>query len=242
VQTPQKNRQQRLSAVDKELLRLQNDERAKANNSFHLGKQDLQKLSQDLQTQLERGQSRLQELDAYLAWGRGEGPAPKQPAVASLDLTREAILTQMKLDIFTAQETLLDEFIEVGYKPVVRVEAEKQAAEREQQGKRSTAKDKKGQLLPTDVETLYKIKVANIERETILTRLLQQPGEFLTNRRRRIVLSVFQRFQNKRMQAAFERYCVFLNQQRIRVPMDDGPPWLLLFTYHKDKIPPSSRA
>ncbi len=195
----------------------------------------------DLQSQIEQNQSRLQELDTYLAWGRGTGSAPEQPAIASLDLTREAILTQMKLDIFTAQETLLDEFIALGYKPVMWDEAEKQAAERQQYDKRSTAKGKKGQPLPTNVETLYKTKVVNIERETILIRLLQQPGEFLLNHEQRIVLSVFQRFENKRMQAAFERYCVFLNQQRVRVPMDDGKPWLLLFTYHKDKKPPSSR-
>ncbi len=241
VQTLQKNRQQRLDAVEKELLRLQNDKRAKPDNSFHLGQQELKKLSTDLQSQIAQNQSRLQALDTYLAWGRGEGSAPEQPTVASLDLTREAILTQIKLDIFTAQESLLDEFIEVGYKPVLRAEAEKQASERQQYDKRSTAKGKIDQPLPTKVETLYQTKVTNLERDTILTRLLQQPGEFLLNHQQRIVLSVFQRFENKRMQAAFERYCVFLNQQQIRVPMDDGKPWLLLFTYHKDKKPPSSR-
>ena len=36
------------------------------------------------------------------------------------------------------------------------------------------------------------------------------------------------------MQAAYECYCVTLrvNQRDIRVPMDDGEPWRLLFTYH----------
>jgi hypothetical protein len=42
------------------------------------------------------------------------------------------------------------------------------------------------------------------------------------------------------MQAAYERYCVILNQRDIRVPMDDGEAWRLLFTYHLD--PPVSSA
>jgi hypothetical protein len=41
-------------------------------------------------------------------------------------------------------------------------------------------------------------------------------------------------------QAAFEKYCLFLNQQQVRVPIDGGSPWLFLFTYHKE--PPPSRA
>ncbi len=46
-----------------------------------------------------------------------------------------------------------------------------------------------------------------------------------------------QRFSDRRMQAAYERYCHILNQKRVRVPMDDGEEWLLLFTY--EKPPPS---
>ena len=45
------------------------------------------------------------------------------------------------------------------------------------------------------------------------------------------------RFSDRRMQAAYERYCHILNQKRVRVPMDDGEEWLLLFAY--EKPPPS---
>jgi len=37
--------------------------------------------------------------------------------VAELDLTRDSIPTQLKLKVFTAQETLLDDFIEQAPKP-----------------------------------------------------------------------------------------------------------------------------
>jgi hypothetical protein len=57
---------------------------------------------------------------------------------------------------------------------------------------------------------------------------------------KRIILMVADRFEDRRMQAAYERYCVILNQRDIRVPMDDGEPWRLLFTYHLDA--PSSSA
>jgi hypothetical protein len=47
-----------------------------------------------------------------------------------------------------------------------------------------------------------------------------------------IILVVFDRFESRRMQAAYERYCVILNQRDVRVLLDDGEPWRLLFTYH----------
>ena len=159
--------------------------------------------------------------------------------MAELDLTRDSILTQLKLEVFTAQETLVDDFIEQALKPVLREEAERQAAERRQQDKRLTAKGQEGEPLGTDVEELYQIKLANLERETILKRLLNLHGEFVRHKTKRIILVVADRFEDRRMQAAYERYCVILNQRDIRVPMDDGEPWRLLFTYHLD-IPSSS--
>ena len=36
------------------------------------------------------------------------------------------------------------------------------------------------------------------------------------------------------MQAAYERYCPILNRRQVRVPIDEGEEWLLLFTYEKD--------
>jgi len=93
---------------------------------------------------------------------------------------------------------------------------------------------------PTDVEELYQIKLNNLERETILERLMNQRGEFVRHETKRIILVVFDRFRDRRMQAAFERYCIVLNQRDIRVPMDDGEPWRLLSTYHLDA--PSSSA
>jgi len=75
------------------------------------------------------------------------------------------------------------------------------------------------------------IKLANLERETILSRLLNHPGHFVKHKTERIILSVAHRFHDRRMQAAYERYCVILNQRDIRVRMDGSEPWRLLFTY-----------
>jgi len=196
-------------------------------------------LAQDLKRRIQGSTARLEELDSLLNWADGRGPSPQEEPVAELDLTRDSILTQLKLEVFTAQETLVDDFIEQALKPVLREEAERQAAERRQQDKRLTAKGQEGEPLGTDVEELYQIKLANLERETILKRLLNLHGEFVRHKTKRIILVVADRFEDRRMQAAYERYCVILNQRDIRVPMDDGEPWRLLFTYHLD-IPSSS--
>ena len=161
---------------------------------------------------------------------------PTKAEVAELDLTREALLTQMKLDIFTAQETEVYEFIEIGLKPVLLREAYEQADARKKLAKCSEAKRNKGQLLTTDVEELLMRKVANLERETILLRLLNQRGEFLLDQEKRLILSVSRRFTDKRTQRAFEHYCLFLNQKGVQIQLDDGPPWHLLFTYHTESV------
>ncbi len=160
--------------------------------------------------------------------------------MADLDLTRESILTQLKLDVFSAQETLVDDFIEQALKPVLWEEAESQAAARQERDARSTAKGREGEPLCTDVEKLYHTKLANLERETILSRLLSLQGEFVRHKTKRIILMVADRFTDRRMQAAYERYCVILNQRNICVPLGDDEPWRLLFTYHLDT--PSSSA
>jgi len=58
---------------------------------------------------------------------------------------------------------------------------EQQAAERRQQDKRSTAEGREGEPLRTNVEELYQIKLANLERETITTpgRTVHQAGSAL---------------------------------------------------------------
>ncbi|PKO20832.1 MAG: hypothetical protein CVU38_18020 [Chloroflexi bacterium HGW-Chloroflexi-1] len=230
-----RNRRTRLAQVETELASLTADAEGQRppSNSLGLGVQDLRSLVKRLLGQIERAEARLQELDALIAWGQGQGPAPKQETQYDLDLTREAILTQLKLDVFTAYQTLVDEFIELALKPVLREEAERQAAERQQLDKRSTAKGQEGAPLCTDVETLYQAKVANLERETILERLLNQPGRHLYHRGEHILVTVAQRFSDQRMQAAYERYCYIVNRKQIRVPMDEGEDWLLLFTYEK---------
>jgi hypothetical protein len=234
-----RNRRVRLEQVEIELASLAADDagsparKRQPSNSLGLGVQDLRSLAKRLQGQIERAETRLQELDALIAWGRGQGPAPEQETQYDLDLTREAILTQLKLDVFTAYQTLVDEFIERALKPVLREEAERQAAERQRLDKRSTANGREGQPLCTDVETLYQAKVANLERETILERLLNQPGRHLYHPGEHILVTVAQRFSDQRMQAAYERYCYIVNRKQIRVPMDEGEDWLLLFTYEK---------
>jgi len=238
VATRLANNQTKLQEAERELARLHQGE--PPTNGLNLGVQDLKKLIQDLQQRIRCATARLEELEAWLKWAAESGPQPEQAPVAELDLTRESILTQLKLDVFTAQETLVDDFIEHALKPVLREEAEQQATERRRQDKRSTAKGQAGEPLNTDVEQLYQIKLANLERETILERLLHQTGAFVRHKTKRIILMVANHFEDRRMQAAYERYCVILNQRDIRVPMDDGEPWQLLFTYHLDT--PSSSA
>lgn len=238
VATRQANDQARLQEVEQELEQLRQGE-APA-NGLGLGIRDLKRLAKELKRRSQAATARLKELDSLLNWAAGNGPRPVQKPVAELDLDRESILTQLKLELFTAQETLVDDFIEQALKPVLRAEAQKQAAQRHQQGKCSTAKGRQGEPLRTDVDELYQIKLANLERETILKRLLNQPGEFGRHKTKRIILMVADRFEDRRMQAAYQTYCVILNQRDICVPMDDGEPWRLLFTYHLDT--PSSSA
>jgi hypothetical protein len=238
VATRQANDQARLREVEQELKQLRQGQ--SSTNGLKLGVRDLKRLAKDLKRRIQEAAARLEELDALLNWVEGHGPRPEEKPVAQLDLTRESILTQLKLEVFTAQETLLDDFIEQALKPVLREEAEQQATERRQQDKRSTAKGRQGEPLCTDVEELYQIKLDNLERETILKRLLNLQGEFVRHKTKRIILVVADRFEDRRMQAAYERYCVILNQRDVRVPMDDGEPWRLLFTYHLDA--PSSSA
>jgi hypothetical protein len=238
VATRRANDQARLKEVERELEQLRQG--ASSTNGLRLGIRDLNKLVKELQRRIRRATARLEELDGLLNWADGKSPRPEEESVAKLDLTRESILTQLKLEVFTAQETLVDDFIEQALKPVLREEAEQQATARRRQDKRSTAKGREGEPLSTNVEELYQIKLANLERETILQRLLNLQGEFVHHKTKRIILVVADRFEDHRMQAAYERYCIILNQRDIRVPMDDGEPWQLLFTYHLDT--PSSSA
>jgi hypothetical protein len=238
VATRQANDRTRLEEVEQELKHVRQGE--DPTNGLRLGMRDLKRLAKDLKRRIQEATTRLKELDGWLIWAEGNGPRPEQKPVAELDLTRESILTQLKLEVFTAQETLLDDFIEQALKPVLREEAQQQAEQRQRQDKRSTTKGREGEPLCTDVETLYQIKLANLERETILKRLLNLPGEFVRHKTKRIILMVADRLEDRRMQTAYERYCVILNQRDIRVQMDDGEPWLLLFSYHLDT--PSSSA
>ena len=238
VATRQANDQARLTEVEQELKQVRQGE--DPTNGLRLGLQDLKRLAKDLKRRIQEATTRLKELDGLLHWTEDNGPRPEQKPVAELDLTRESILTQLKLEVFTAQETLLDDFIEQALKPVLRKEAQQQADQRQRQNKRSTSKERQGEPLCTDVEKLYQIKLANLERETILKRLLNLQGEFVRHKTKRIILMVADRLENHRMQTAYERYCVILNQRDIHVPMDDGEPWRLLFSYHLDT--PSSSA
>jgi hypothetical protein len=194
------NVQARLEQVNAELAHLTEDKKNQPQNSLRLGVQDLRSLGKRLQNQVERATAKRQELDALIAWGKGLGPAPEYETVYELDLTREAILTQLKLDVFTAYQTLVSEFVELALKPVLRQEAERQTTERQQHDKRSTAKGREGEPLCTDVETLYQIKVANLEQETILERLLHQPGRHLYHSDEHILVTVAQPFSDRRMQ------------------------------------------
>jgi hypothetical protein len=238
VATRRANDQARLKEVQRELEQLREGE--SPTNGLGLGIRDLKRLVKDLKRRIQRSTTRLEELNSLMDWANGKGSRPEEKPVAELDLTRDSVLTQLKLEVFTAQETLLDDFIEQALKPVLREETEQQAANRQQLDARSTAKGREGEPLSTDVEELYQSKLSNLERETILERLLNQRGEFVRHKTKRIILVVFDRFEDRRIQAAFERYCIILNQRDVRVPMDDGEPWRLLFTYHLDT--PSSSA
>jgi hypothetical protein len=238
VATRRANDQARLKEVKRELEQLREGE--SPTNGLGLGIRDLKRLVKDLKRRIQRSTTRLEELDSLMDWANGKGPRPEEKPVAELDLTRDSVLTQLKLEVFTAQETLLDDFIEQALKPVLREEAEQQAANRQRLDARSTTKGREGEPLSTDVEELYQAKLSNLERETIMERLLNQRGEFVRHKTKRIILVVFDRFEDRRIQAAFERYCIILNQRDVRVPMDDGEPWRLLFTYHLDT--PSSSA
>jgi len=237
VTTLQANDRARLQEVERELEQLRQGE--DPTNELGLGIRDLKKLAKELKRRTQQATARLEELDALIAWAEG-GPKPKEEQVADLDLTRESILTQLKLEVFTAQETLVDDFIEQALKPVLREEAERQAAERRRLDRHSTAQGREGEPLAADVEKLYQIKENNLERETILERLLNQRGEFMRHKTKRIILMVADRFEDRRMQEAYERYCVILNQRDVRIPLDEGEPWRLLFTYHLDS--PASSA
>jgi len=238
VATRRANDRARLKEVKRELEQLREGE--SPGNGLGLGIRDLKRLVKDLKRRIQSSTTRLDELDSLMDWANGQGPRPEEKPVAELDLTRDSVLTQLKLEVFTAQETLLDDFIEQALKPVLREEAEQQAANRQRLDARSTAKGRDGEPLSTDVEELYQAKLSNLERETILERLLHQRGEFVRHKTKRIILVVFDRFKDRRIQAAFEQYCIILNQRDVRVPMDDGEPWRLLFTYHLDT--PSSSA
>ena len=89
-----------------------------------------------------------------------------------------------------SSKIVIHRFLLLALKPVLREEAERQAAERRRLDKRSTAKGREGQPLSTDVDALYQAKVANLERETILERLLNQPGRYLYHRGERILVTV----------------------------------------------------
>lgn len=231
VLTRQAHAQARLTEVEAELERLTAGETGARSGVLGLSLPDLRSLVNRLSAQVRRAGETLVKLNTQLA--QDHVPQTETAPRAELDLTQESLLTQLKLDVFTAQETLVNEFIEVALKPVLREEAERQAAERQRRDKRSQSQQHPGAPLSTDVECLFQTKVANLERETILKTLLTQGGRFLWHAEKRILISVAHRFADRRMQAAYERYCVFLNQLQVRVPMDDGPEWRLLFTYEE---------
>jgi hypothetical protein len=231
VLTRQSHAQARLTEVEAELDRLTAGGATAQPGILGLSIPDLRSLVNRLSAQVRRASETLAGLNARLA--QGHAPQTETAPRAELDLTQESLLTQLKLDVFTAQEALLTEFIEVALKPVLREEAERQAAERQREDKRSQSRQHPGAPLCTDVERLFQTKVLNLERETILKRLLTQGGRFLWHTEKRVLISVAHRFADRRMQAAYERYCVFLNRQDIRVPLDDGPEWRLLFTYEE---------
>jgi len=229
VTTRRKHAQARLLKVQAELEQL--GPGAAQTGVLGLGLADLRSLHKRLTAQVQRADQTLARVNAQLAPDQTTllTPAP----YAELDLTQESLLSQLKLDVFTAQATLVHEFIEVALKPVLRAEAAQQATARQQADKRSQSQQHAGEPLCTDAERLFQIKVANLEHETILKSLLSQGGRLLWHPEQHILISVAHRFAARRMQAAYERYCPFLNQLRIHVPMTDDQEWLLLFTYEE---------
>ncbi len=241
VRGRQRRAQEKLAVMEAELARRadQSEGTSAPGDLALLGKRELKGLRRRYQGQIERAQARLWELEALIAWYEGRACLLSPDPEHELDLSQEAILTQLKLDIHTAHQTLLEEFIEQALKPVLGKEAQRQAEARQRRDARSTARGREGKPLSTDVKELYETKVANLQRETILHRLLHQGGYFLYHPQERVIISVAYPFRERRMQAAYERYCVILNQKQIQVPIDRGEEWLLLFTWTERGPPPS---
>jgi hypothetical protein len=229
VTTRRSHAQARLLEVEAEIEQLVTG--AAKTSVFGLGLADLRSLLKRLTAQVQRADRTLAHLNTQLAPDQTTLLTPVP--YAELDLTQESLLSQLKLDVFTAQETLVHEFIEVALKPVLREEAARQATARQQADKRSQSQQHAGEPLCTDAERLFQIKVANLEHETILKRLLSQVGRLLWHPEKHILISVAHRFAERRMQVAYERYCPFLNKLRIHVPMTDDQEWLLLFAYEE---------
>ena len=242
VRGRQRRAQEKLAAMEDELRQRgqQSEERPTPADLALLSKPELKGLCRRYQGQIERAQARLWELEALIAWYEGRACLIHPHPQHTLDLSQEAILTQLKLDIHTAQQTLLEEFIDQALKPLLWQEAQRQAEARRRRDARSAARGREGQSLSTDVKELYETKVANLQRETMLYQLLHQRGYFLYHPQERVIISVAYPFRQRRMRAAYERYCVILNQKRIRVPIDRDEEWLLLFTW-TDQEPLSSR-
>jgi hypothetical protein len=231
----QRRNKERLAVVQAELAQREgtNEETLPADRLTKLGKAELKGLRRRYQKRIAHAQSRQWEIESFIACYEGRACWINPDPEYELDLSQEAILTQLKLDIHTAHQTLLDEFIEQALKPVLWEEAQRQAEDRRQRQARSTAKGREGELLSTDVKELYEIKVANLQHERILHQLLHQRGYYLYHSQKRIIISVAYPFQDRRLQAAYERYCTIINQKQVRVPIDRGEEWLLLFTWNE---------
>ena len=242
VRGRQRKAQEKLAAMEAELARRaeQSEGATEPGDLALLGKRELKGLRRRYQGQIERAQARLWELEALIAWYEGRVCLISPDPGYELDLSQEAILTQLKLDIHTAHQTLLEEFIEQALEPVLWEEAQRQAEARQRRNARSTARGREGEPLSTNVKELYETKVTNLQRETMLYQLLHQRGYFLYHPQERVIISVAYPFRERRMQTAYEQYCVILNQKQIRVPIDRDEEWLLLFTW-TDQMPLSSR-
>jgi hypothetical protein len=236
----QRQDKERLAVVQAELAQREgtSEETLPADRLTQLGKSELKGLHRRYQKRISRAQSRQWEIESLITHYEGRACWINPDPEYELDLSQETILTQLKLDIHTAHQTLLDEFIEQALQPVLWEEAQRQAQDRQQRQARSTAKGREGELLSTDVKELYEIKVANLQRERILHQLLHQRGYYLYHSQKRIIISVAYPFQDQRLQAAYERYCTIINQKRVRVPIDRDEDWLLLFTWN-ERGPPS---
>lgn len=237
----QRRAQEKLAAMEAELTRRteQSGEAPAPGELSLLSQAELKGLCRRYQGQIERAQAQLWELEALIAWYEGRACLISLDPTYELDLSPEVILTQLKLDIHTAHQTLLEEFIEQALQPVLWEEAQRQAEARQRGGARSTARGREEKPLSTDVKELYETKVTNLQRETILHQLLHQEGYFLYHPQERVMISVAYPFREQRMQAAYERYCVILNRKQVRVPIDRDEKWLLLFTWAERGPPPS---